>query len=690
MKTFGQIYLKQNKIMIDAEPHIMSRARNIFADVESQITNGKFTHKVIVINPNGSNCRDVVWLADRFKFEFIDNSFAFIKNKSDEYEEMLRAVSDADSDNTMRISADSLVPFLDFRDHQVRFINMALKVKRLLLADFMGLGKTISAIGTCLNPSARPALVICPPHICTQWEREIKRVLPDASTHVIKGFSTYAMPFVDFIITSYNRLKPWEDEILRPDIKFPTVIMDEVHEVRKTGTDKRKYAKLLSQRADNVFGLSGTPIFNYGIEIWSVLDVLSPNALGTENEFSREWCNYSTVREPAVLSSYLKNQGLMLRRTPEQVGLSALGSPSKHVFTLDSDLDSIQEIQDIAKKLALSILSGRVGETSQSEREFDHKLRHATGVAKAKSSAEFVKMLCDQGEKVVLCAWHRDCYDIILKKLSAYQPVMFTGSETANEKSVAVERFINDPECKVFVISLRSGAGIDGLQFVSNNIVFAELDWSPHVMDQLVARLDRDGQRNHVNAYYLTINDGSDPFIMNVLNLKRSQHDGVVDSKISEATIVDHQQDGSRVRDMARAYLQAAGEAIPEAVPEVGLLGETARLLRSVKVSTNSEEEMQEGLWQILPSRLQGRVEREVTVGKKSRLDFLVSNENERIAIECKKTQGDRQAVYRQVRRYVEEAKVTAVILFAPWFGVGSFIVDEIPVIVVDFTKNSI
>lgn len=140
-----------------------------------------------------------------------------------------------------------------------------------------------------------------------------------------------------------------------------------------------------------------------------------------------------------------------------------------------------------------------------------------------------------------------------------------------------------------------------------------------------------------------------------------------------------------RVRDMAKNYLLSIGEAVPDPVDEVGLLGDVAAALRRVRISTNSEEEMQSGLWSVLPGLLgDAIVEREVRISKRSRLDFLVTRGSEKVAIECKANQHDRTSAYRQVRRYVEEAGANAVVLFAPWPGVTSFSIDNTPVIVVD------
>ncbi|RYZ93266.1 MAG: hypothetical protein EOP06_01580, partial [Proteobacteria bacterium] len=614
MKTFGLVTLaakgkvhygekfSRSQIIVDAEPHVMSTARKIFPHGQSVLLAGKFTHKVLLLPINHSNAKDVIWLSSRYPLEFAPEAEQYLISMADSYDALLKTVSEADKDPETHYTPEAVIPSVPLREHQNQFVNMANLVSRMLLADVMGLGKTISALGTLAESTARPAIVVCPPHLCHQWQREVLRVYPNFKTHVIQGYKTYALPDVDVIVTSYNRLAPWQDVLYEKP--FATVLFDEVHELRKKDTAKREYARLLSIKAKRAFGLSGTPIFNYGIELWSVIDSIYPDSLGAESDFASEWCVDGKVREPAVLNAYLKARGLMLRRTPEETGLH-FGSASKHVYTLDADLDSLKQLENVMKTLALSIVSARVGESDVAAREFDYKLRMATGVAKAKPVAQFVRMICEQGEKVLLAGFHRDVYEIWNKELSDFNPVMVTGSESAVQKAASVKKFIEDDNCKVIILSHKSGSGIDGLQFVCRNVVFGELDWSPHVMDQIVMRVDRDGQRSHPQAYYMTVNDGSDPFIMNIITGKRSQHDGIIEGKSAEASVIEGQSyDPTRVLEMAKAYLKNIGEEIPEAVEETGALADVANLLRSVKVPTSSEAELQEALDPVLRARL--------------------------------------------------------------------------------------
>lgn len=690
-KTFGRLFVENGRYVIDADPHVMARVRALFESSQVYVGGGRHTHKPVTLARTLAGSRDLLWFCERYPLTMEPEVMETITKAANEYDAICNAVATADQDKTYRASPNALRLAVDLRDYQIQFNNYVKNVGgRTLCADKMGLGKTIQAISLLAEPEARPALVVVPTHLCAQWEKELKRVLPDAKTHIIRGYKNYDLPAADVYVTSYPRLQPWQDTLIREELPLRTLILDEVQELRRVDTGKRDTARVLSSRAAVVAGLSGTPIYNYGSEIWSVIDAIAPDRLGRESDFLAEWCYDKKVREPTVLHSFLKSQGLMLRRTPEDVGLQ-YGECSKHVYTLDADLDKLKEIENVAKMLALTVCSGHIGrDEGQASKDFDWKLRHATGVAKARPAAEFVKLLLDEKEKVILAGWHHDVYDIWLKELAAFNPVEYTGRALPGQKDDAYKRFIEDDSCRVLLLSLRSGAGIDGFQHVCNTIVVGELDWSPHVMDQLQYRVNRPGQQKHVQMFFLTVNDGADPFMTKVLNVKRSQHDGVVEGSEAEATILDGGAsfDRGRVREMAAAYLQSIGEAVPEPVKEDGLLGEVLGALRRVRVPISTEDEMQRALWGVLPKMLAPDVqlEREVRYGKRGRLDFLAVRDQERVAIECKIDSTGRADVYRQVRKYAQEAQISSLALFAPWTGIPSFVVDGTPVVVVDYS----
>lgn len=186
--------------------------------------------------------------------------------------------------------------------------------------------------------------------------------------------------------------------------------------------------------------------------------------------------------------------------------------------------------------------------------ELSNTLRQATGIAKAPYVAEFVRLLLESGEKVVLYGWHHEVYSIWADRLAEFKPVFYTGAQSVPQKEEAKRRFIAS-ETPLLIISLRSGAGLDGLQKVCRTVVFGELDWSPGVHEQCVGRIHRDGQAEHVAAYYLLAEDGVDPIMAEVLGVKRQQIEGIRRNPGEIELVEKLQNDGSHIRRLAEAYL---------------------------------------------------------------------------------------------------------------------------------------
>lgn len=317
---------------------------------------------------------------------------------------------------------------------------------------------------------------------------------------------------------------------------------------------------------------TATPVYNYGNEIHAVLSVLKPDALGTKYEFEREWCTGGSqeqdeptqakrgvrVRDPRALGLHLREQGLMLRRTRPEVGRE-IPKVESIPFPIEADLAALNKVEARAAELARIILaqgSQARGEKLHAAEEFSNTLRQATGIAKAPYVADFVRMLVEGGEKVCLFGWHRAVYEIWLSKLSDLGPVLYTGSESPARKEDNKKLFV-EGHSKVIIISNRSGAGLDGLQFVCRIAVIGELDWSPAVQEQNIGRIARDGQPHPVAAYIPLAQHGADPTMADVLGIKRAQSEAIRDP---DAPLIEQLQvDEGRIRRLAEAFLAQHG-----------------------------------------------------------------------------------------------------------------------------------
>lgn len=441
----------------------------------------------------------------------------------------------------------------------VRCIRVSSKRSLYLTKDYITTHNTASMIATLSDPSTRPALIVTMTHLPQQFADEIDRFLPGLRIHILRGAQPYdvtdvwsgrkrkdrekAMP--DVIITSYSRISGWADT-LAPMIK--SLYFDEVHELRHGGTNKYIAASHLREKAQMCVGASATPVNGYGGELWYVMNIVAPGMLGTRPEFLREHCGKEDITndedmaelkasggdkkaqlaDPAAFGAYLMSSGLMLRRTRKEVGRE-LPPVQRIPYVIDADPDEMRDVQIAAADLAKIILSQKsdVASRFNAGGRLDALIRQATGVAKAPYVAEFARMLLEQGEKVVLFGWHKQVYEIWREKLAEFKPAWYTGEEDTKEKHESKRRFC-EGETNLLILSLRSGAGLDGLQYTGCRIViFGELDWSEAQHEQAEGRVARDGQDESVACYYLLCNAGSDPVIVDVLGLKRRQLEGI-------------------------------------------------------------------------------------------------------------------------------------------------------------------
>ena len=443
-------------------------------------------------------------------------------------------------------------------------LGFLLRTERGLLADEMGLGKTVQALAMLSETGEYPALVVAPPHLMRNWQNEIERFVrrPDGSplrVHVIKGLKPYPLPEADLYLMHYLLLRGWKEAL--PDAQIPTVIFDEVQELRHAGTEKYSAASLLAEAANRVIGLSGTPIYNRGAEIWNVVNILDFHFLGDYESFTREWCygyGNQIVAKPELLGEKLREEGMMLRRTKQDV-LKDLPPKRRLVMAIDSDDAVYRKLMLPVRQTILQFKNDAEANASQRalrEMEIERSERQATGIAKAPYVAQFVRALLDSDEKVLLFAHHHEVMDIYKKELHSFSPAFITGRETPAMKERSVERFMTG-KTNLCCISLRAAAGLN-LQRASC-VVFGELDWSPAVHSQAEDRAHRMGQTDSILCYYLVSSEGSDQDMQDALGLKVSQFTGLMgDAPQAQADVVSSAQE-------ARLYVERLVKRLTDA-----------------------------------------------------------------------------------------------------------------------------
>lgn len=504
---------------LQAEPQVLQLAKRVFLGASSgRATYVEFAATVRAVE-------DLNWLLLRFPVRIETDKLRGWRTKAIAHAAQRVALSALPPCVTPPNFNGALLPF------QAEDVAKAVATQRTCVAWEVGLGKSVMSAACFAMSGALPALIVSPAPIVGQWKEVIEAFLPGESVHVIRGLRPYELPAHTIGLIHYGLLRGWEREL--PALGYRTVVFDEVQELRHLGTQKYSAASRVSGAAEHVYGLSATPIHNYGGEIWAVLNAIDEFCLGPQESFTREWCNGylgRTVVDPEALGAYLRQEGLMLRRTASEVRLQL--PPVRRVPHVIEKNNGVYATR-IAEAVALASRYSKSRdfvERGRMAREIDSISRQATGVAKAPFVAAFVRGLLEAGERVLVFAHHHEVHGILREALKDYNPALHSGMQPEAQKTEGKERF-DRGETPLAIIALRGAAGVDGWQSRGTTIVFAELDWSPAIHTQCEGRLKRIGvsvDLESILAYYLVCDAGSDETMREALGLKVSQFVGLM------------------------------------------------------------------------------------------------------------------------------------------------------------------
>lgn len=566
MRIYGTVELSESGKTweIKAEPHVISFVKRLWRSARKARAGD-----TVRLPVNDATAADIRWLMLRYPLN-ITAGLEALDAAEARYRKSRESVGALLDGSVLPAPA---VLAMEPRPYQLLPAALLAELGGLLVADDVGLGKTCEAIIHIAKSEARPALIVTPTALPWQWRDEINRFCPGLHVYIAKTTSPKeienptlldrAAVEPDVWIVTYSKIAGWADYLTG---RVRSIILDEIQEVRNPGSQKYQGADAVASAAAYRLGLSATPIHNYGGEIYSVMEILSPGLLGSWSEFVDVHCQPNgngryKLLDPRAFGSLMREQGTLIRRTRRDVEREL---PALTVITHPVDVDltrvgvedeengakSIDKAAELAKTILATERNPR--DAFRASGEFDIILRQLTGIAKAPQVAAFVRMLAETSEKIVLFGWHRAVYEIWKRELADFKPVLYTGSENPVEKAANLARFLNG-EARLLIMSLRSGAGVDGIQKVCDTVVIGELDWSPAVLIQDVGRLHRDGQKNPVFAYFLLANEGADPVMADTLQLKRAQLEGLrgPDQDVATTEIDPH-----HIRRLAEDFLK--------------------------------------------------------------------------------------------------------------------------------------
>ncbi len=439
-------------------------------------------------------------------------------------------------------------------NYQRTGVLFALMAGRCLIADDMGLGKTIQAIvATELYKKhfkIGRVLIVCPTSLKYQWKAEIEK-FTKSTVHVVEGNALkrreqYETNPAFYHIVSYHVAARDLAQINRmePDL----LILDEAQRIKNWKTKTSAAVKKI--KSTFAFVLTGTPIENKLVELYSILQVIDQFRLGPMYSFLHY--HQITDEETGKVIGYqhLKEIGvnlkdILLRRTKKQVLLEMPTRSDKVLLVPMTKMQRAahEEFGEVVARLVakwkrykflnevdrkrLMVSLNQMRMVCDSTYILDLKTRHDTKIMELMCILE--EFFCAEGEKVVIFSQWSRMLDLVKQELEERDmPFEYLhGGVPSAKRQGLLKNFKDDPNCRVFLSTDAGGVGLN-LQ-VASLVVNMDIPWNPAVLEQRIARVYRLGQKRPVQVINLVSSATIEHKMLGVLKFKHAMAKGVLD-----------------------------------------------------------------------------------------------------------------------------------------------------------------
>jgi superfamily II DNA or RNA helicase len=504
---------------------------------------------------------------------------------------------------------------------------------RALLADDMGLGKTVQAIAACslLHQlrDIQKVLIVCPASLKHQWAREIGRFTSFPATVIGGPGPTRRQQYHEpgfFKIVNYEIVLRDVDEMqrMRPDV----IILDEAQRIKNWRTKTADAVKRLRSRY--AFVLTGTPLENRLDELYSVFQFLDPTILGPLWRFNQQFFQLEMKRPGSFKVLGYKNLDQLrgrigpyvLRRTRDQV-LTDLPDRTDNNFFVEMTREQWNAYEEYQALLAKLIAISKRRPLTPKERELVLmsliKMRlicnalalhdpeaagkdpERTGPKLRELRAILEDEVASNGHKALVFSQWTKMLDLTEPGLDRLKlgHVKLTGAVPTAKRGTLIERFFEDPDCRVFLSSDAGGVGLN-LQAASL-VINLDLPWNPAVLEQRIARAHRHGQSRPVQVVNLIAQGTIEERILDTLAAKQNVFASIFGVEEGPADI--------RFEDTGQELLKTLAEMLgkpEEAKPELELAPVAVIEERPYEIVTPLPT--LEGFVNLLVGRFPGRV----------------------------------------------------------------------------------
>lgn len=440
--------------------------------------------------------------------------------------------------------------------YQLEGVRYALDNKRCIFGDQPGLGKTLQAICAVVKAHHEamvygetfPVLVICPAALKVNWKREFKKfagidalILDDSNRASWERFWELKKPNGEAIcpvfITNYESLKKFFvlrvknttrftlssiefDERIRV---FKSVIIDESHKCKSSKTQQSKFVEGICRGKKWIFALTGTPVVNNNTDLIQQLKILGRlDDFGGYKQFVGRFCDGPKQSSNMKELNYRLWCCCFFRREKQKV-LTQL--PDKMRQYITCEITNRKEYQDAEANFLRYLRQYKNADDDKIARAMRGEVMVRMGIlkeiaarGKVKAVAEFIHDVIDGGEKLIMFAYLKEVVAALKNEFP--DAVTVTGSDNITQKQNAVDRFQNDPDCKLIILNYKSGG--TGLTLTAaSRVGFIEFPWTYSDCEQAEDRAHRNGQKNAVNCYYFLGDKTIDEYMYKVIQTKK-------------------------------------------------------------------------------------------------------------------------------------------------------------------------
>ncbi|MBL9169002.1 MAG: DEAD/DEAH box helicase [Verrucomicrobiales bacterium] len=421
-----------------------------------------------------------------------------------------------------------------------------------VLADDMGLGKTLQTLTWLAwlrsNPkelrsklSGLPSLVVCPKSVMDNWQTEGQRFLPGLRVRLWRGEDVVAFKAAreecDLIVINYSQLRALSPDIA--SLQWHAAILDEAQYIKNPDSQTAQVARAL--QAHHRLALTGTPIENRLLDLWSIMAYAMPGVLGNRAQFTRK---FNATDDPLArrrLASRVRP--FLLRRTKNQVAkdlpdrveedlLCELEGDQKNLYRAELKraqqlllkVQTRQELNENRFSVLTSLL--RLRQICCHPALVDGAMRKAES-AKVNALTDLLEPLMEEGHKVLVFSQFVTMLDLLRDTFKERGWNHFYLAGDTEDRGSLVKEFQKQSGSSVFLISLKAGGFGLNLTAASYVVLFDPW-WNPAVENQAIDRTHRIGQTTKVMAYRLLMKNTIEEKIRTLQKTKAALADGVL------------------------------------------------------------------------------------------------------------------------------------------------------------------